>query len=67
MTAAGFSLNWMTASGLAYQVQYKTDLSQPVWTALGEPVTGRGGLLNFTDTNDFVASSQRFYRLVVSP
>jgi len=66
MTATGFSLSWMTANGLAYKIQYKTDLAQSVWTDLGAAFAGTGGLLNLTDTNDFVASSQRFYRLVVS-
>jgi uncharacterized repeat protein (TIGR03803 family) len=62
-----FNLIWMTASGLTYQVQYKTNLSQPQWVNLGTPIVATGFPLTVSDTNAVVSSSQRFYRLVVSP
>jgi uncharacterized repeat protein (TIGR03803 family) len=63
----GASLAWLTASGLTYQVQYKTNLSQIFWQALGTPMIGTGFPLTLSDTNGSLASPQRFYRLVVSP
>ena len=62
-----FSLAWMTASGLTYQVQYKTNLSQPNWVALGPATLAAGFPLSISDTNGVQSSPQRFYRLVVSP
>jgi hypothetical protein len=52
---------------LTYQVQYKTNLMQATWINLGSPVAGTGGQLLISDTNAISASSERFYRLVVSP
>jgi uncharacterized repeat protein (TIGR03803 family) len=63
----GFSLAWTTASGLTYQVQYTTNLSQPQWVNLGAPIVAAGYPLTISDTNGVQSSSQRFYRLVVSP
>jgi hypothetical protein len=67
VSAAGFSLSWSAGEGLAYQVQYKTNLSQPIWSNLGTPIIGNGGRLLISDTNGTGTSSERFYRLVVSP
>jgi len=54
-------LNWPSASGQAYQLEYKDDLAAPIWTPLGIPVGGMGGTL--TLTNDFGVSTQRFFRV----
>ena len=54
-------LNWTGIAGQTYQLEYKDDLTSPTWTPLGSPVTGNGGTL--TTTNNFGASSQRFFRL----
>ena len=54
-------LNWTGIAGQTYQLEYKDDLTSPTWTPLGSPVTGSGGTLN--TTNNFGASSQRFFRL----
>jgi hypothetical protein len=68
VSASGsFSLSWATASGLAYQVQYKTNLSQANWISLGTATVATGSSLTVSDTNSVKSSSQRFYRLVVSP
>jgi hypothetical protein len=54
-------LNWSGVAGQTYQLEYKTNLTDPAWTLLGSPVTGSGGTL--TLTNNFGASPQRFFRL----
>jgi hypothetical protein len=58
-------LTWNTTAGLVYQLQYKTNLSQPDWINLGGPVTANAGTLTLTDTNAAQAAPQRFYQLSV--
>ncbi|MFZ0828912.1 MAG: kelch repeat-containing protein [Verrucomicrobiia bacterium] len=58
------NLNWTTMAGLAYQLQYKTNLNQTGWINLGNPLTASGGIIA---TNDVSADPQRFYRLQVLP
>jgi hypothetical protein len=53
--------NWIGILGQNYQLEYKTNLTDPVWIPLGSPITGNGGTL--TTTNNFGASSQRFFHL----
>ena len=58
-------LSWSSVSGVAYQVQYSTDLAQTNWINLGSIITAT---TNSTTTNDVIGSnSLRFYRVVVSP
>lgn len=59
-----FNLTWNTATGLVYQVQYKTNLLQPSWSNLTPPVTATNNTLSITDS---IIPPERFYRLVVSP
>ena len=66
-TSNSFTLSWMTASNLAYQVEYKTNLSQASWINLGTATVATGSSLTISDTYNVKSSSQRFYRLVVSP
>jgi hypothetical protein len=54
-------LNWPAAAGQTYQLEYKTNLTDPSWTPLGSSVTGAGGTLILT--NNFGDSPQRFFRL----
>ena len=54
-------LNWSGVAGQTYQLEYKNNLTDPAWTPLGNPVTGTGGTL--TLTNNFGASTQRFFHL----
>jgi hypothetical protein len=58
-------LDFDTAPGKTYQLEYRSDLTINVWTSLGPPVTGTG--LPYR-TNDIVALGQprRFYRLVTT-
>lgn len=54
-------LNWPGVAGQSYQLQYKTNLTDPTWTPVGGVVTGTGGTL--TVTNALGASTQGFFRL----
>jgi hypothetical protein len=63
----GLSLNFITSAGLAYQLQYETNLSQPNWINLGMRTVASGSTLTITDTNALSGPMQRFYRLAVSP
>jgi len=54
-------ITWTATPGKSYQVQYKTDLSDPSWLALsGDSVTIVGTQATATDFN---APSQKFYRV----
>jgi hypothetical protein len=63
-TAGTFDLTWATATGLVYQVQYKTNLLQTNWFNLIKPTTATSTNLSASDTG---SSPQRFYRLSVAP
>ena len=52
-------------ANLAYQLQYKTNLTQTGWINLGNPITASGGILSTNDVPP--ADPQRFYRLQVLP
>ncbi len=62
-----FQFTWAASPGLAYQIQYKTNLLQPDWISLGTPVPALTNFVTLADTNSMMNSSQRFYRLEVSP
>jgi len=57
-------LTWNSLAGLAYQVQYKTDLNQATWTNLGSPVTATGPITTASDALT-TSSAPRYYRLLV--
>jgi hypothetical protein len=63
-TNGTFNLTWASATGVAYQVQYKTNLLQINWLNLTQPITATTSALNVSDSG---SSPQRFYRLMVSP
>jgi hypothetical protein len=52
---------WNSVTGLVYQLQFKTNLSQPDWLNLGEAVSGTGDGLSITDA--IGPDPQRFYRI----
>jgi hypothetical protein len=59
---ATFHFTFAADPGSVYQVQYKTDLAQPDWIDLGDPVTADTNGLTVSDDN--VANfPQKFYRL----
>jgi hypothetical protein len=64
-TGSGVQFSWSALAGLAYQVQYKTNLLQANWLNLGTAITATGSSLTTTDApaSDF----QRYYRLLVLP
>ena len=59
------TLTWPLAAGKSYQVQFKTNLTDPVWLTLPGDVTfiGATGYLN----DPLPSSGQRFYRIVLTP
>jgi subtilase family serine protease len=63
-TAGTLDLSWDTATGLVYQVQYKTNLLQANWINLTLPIMATSNRLTIWDST---VSSQRFYRLLISP
>lgn len=58
-----FSLNTMV--GVAYQVQYATNLFQTNWINMGQPFTASNSATTFIDSG--AVDPQRFYRVVISP
>jgi hypothetical protein len=51
--------------GRSYQFEYKNNLEDPGWTALGSPVVA--GESTLTQDDDIGSRARRFYRLVVLP
>jgi hypothetical protein len=62
-----FQLVWNTTAGVEYQLQYKTNLSQPDWINSGAAVTAKSATLTLTDTNALQFFPQRFYRMLALP
>jgi hypothetical protein len=60
-----FLLSWLTAPGLAYEVQYKTDLAQPGWLNLGSPFVATDYLSSWVDADAISSAQQRYYRIAV--
>lgn len=58
------TLSWPAAPGCSYQVQFKDNLTDPVWRALNAPVTITGTQASATDTG--IGGGHRFYRIVAS-
>jgi hypothetical protein len=54
-------LNWSGVAGQTYQLECKTNLTDPVWAPIGNPVTGTGGTL--ISTNNLGGPPQLFFRL----
>ena len=61
--ALGFS--WSAVPGLWYQVQYKTNLAQAAWLALGAATLAADSQMQFVEVPP--TKSERFYRVVVLP
>jgi len=61
-----FLLCWLTAPGLAYQVQYKTDLAQLGWVNLGGSFVATNSTSTLLDSNAIRSAPKRYYRVVVS-
>jgi hypothetical protein len=64
-TNSGFTLSWNALMGRAYQVQFKSDLTQSNWTNLGGRVTATDTTMTAVDAN--LTDPQRFYRVQLLP
>jgi hypothetical protein len=59
------NLTWTTMAGLAYQIQYKTNLTSATWINLGSPTKATSGTMS---ASDFIGpGSTRFYRIELVP
>ncbi len=56
------SFSWLTTPGIAYQVQYTTNLSSPDWINLGAAVLATNGVSTAED--NLSADPARFYRII---
>jgi hypothetical protein len=63
MAGTNLLVTWPGVAGQTYQLEYKDELAAPTWIPLGSPVIGTSGTL--TTTNDFGASAQRYFRLLL--
>lgn len=53
-------VSFLSQSGLSYQLQYKNNLTDPVWTSIGSLIAGDGSTKTISDS---LGQSYRFYRL----
>jgi hypothetical protein len=58
------TLTWSASAGLAYRVEYKTNLSDPVWQPIGSDVLATNTTASKVD-NGVNGVDQRFYRVVL--
>ncbi len=63
---AGYKFAFDAGPGELYQIQYKTNLTQPDWINLGAPVSSETNALEFLD-QDIAKYPQKFYRLQPLP
>jgi trimeric autotransporter adhesin len=59
----GYQLTFPTLVGQMYQVEFKTNLTDTVWTPLGDPIPGSGSFVSVTNLFD---ESQAFFWLQIS-
>jgi photosystem II stability/assembly factor-like uncharacterized protein len=64
-TNGTLQFSWNAVSGLAYQVQYRTNLLSGSWQNLGSPITANSSRIITAD--NIGPDKQRFYRTVVLP
>jgi hypothetical protein len=60
-------LSWLASTGLVYQVQYETNLTQGNWLNLNAAATASGFSGSVLDTNARSTAPSHYYRLKVSP
>jgi hypothetical protein len=65
-TTNAFGFSWSAVSGLSYQVQYKTNLSQPDWSNLGSAILATNTTMTVSDPIA-LGPSQRWYRVALLP
>lgn len=59
------TLTWSAISGLTYQPQFNTNLTNALWTAFPSNVVANGPTANATDSND--TNTSQYYRIFVVP
>ncbi len=65
--SGGVSLvSFPTVLNRHYRLEWTSDLATPAWTTVADNVAGTGGTLQVADSTA-LASSERFYRVVVLP
>ncbi|HLX94877.1 MAG TPA: YDG domain-containing protein, partial [Verrucomicrobiae bacterium] len=64
LNGSQFVFSWPTVTSQNYQLQYEDDLTTGTWISLGGFVPGTGNPIIVT--NNLSASSQRFFRVVIS-
>jgi hypothetical protein len=62
VTGGNISISFATQTGYSYQVQYKNNLTDAVWTPLGGAISGNGSVQSASDSG---ALFSRFYRVQV--
>jgi hypothetical protein len=58
------NLTFYSLPGQSYQLTFKNNLDDPQWTPIGQPVSGNGNAMTFS--NSLSAQPQRFYRIAVT-
>jgi hypothetical protein len=65
MADGSLQLAWGSLSGVAYQVQYSTNVAQTNWINFGSVITATNST---TTTNAAIGTDQeRFYRVMIAP
>ena len=59
------NFTWTTLAGLAYQIQYKTDLASATWINLSSPTIATSGTMSYSDVISSALS--RLYRIALVP
>ena len=63
-SGAAVQIRWLGVTGRRYQVEYKNDLAEASWQALGGPFTA---LSEESEVLDAASNHQRFYRVTELP
>jgi len=63
ITNGGFNLSWVSQPNWNYTIQYKTNMTDFVWSTLTNIMSGNTNLMTYTDSN---TSTQRFYRVMLN-
>ena len=62
ISGSNINLSFLSQAGFSYQIQYKDNLTDSTWIALGSPVAGDGTLKTVSDS---AGGQHRFYRAFV--
>ena len=62
-TNGGFALSWFSQPNWNYTIQYKNNLTDPIWSTLTQIMSGNTNAMSYTDTT---SDTQRFYRVFLN-